>query len=680
MVGFGGQANEKGNKTTIKPQINFQKWFNQAIYFQQTGKLRNAESTYKKLIGAGILDPAVFCNLGIICKNSGRMKEALAYYKKALDTEPNDPKIHANIGNLYREIGNLDDALRFTLKSVELDQASSTIYMNLGSIYRELGQTDQALSATVQSIELDEDNLEAQQNLQSLASDIQISTSNTEDVKKAYEILLHREDFFHRKLCPLFIQLFLDKIRIASKQEQIISDKNKAFQELASDWQFRKSLTLLTPPHQDVEEFLTRLRRELLFYISTNQTTPRNLSPLVEALAIQCFLTEYVYYQSKEEEECIANLIDESSNSGDQFNQYLPILSCYVAAHEIKACATSDTSHTSLVHAYRELVDIQIREVEEEIFIKSKLGEDGQITNLVSLKVQRMYEKNPYPRYRFADYTHPHLAREIAESISNETTIRKLTFSDELLKSNSRAKVLIAGCGTGNQIVNASRYKNAEITAIDISRNSLAYAIRKSREYKMNQIKFEHLDILDAGKLQNHFDVIECSGVLHHMDNPAEGLAALNHQLKPGGFIKIGLYSALARSQVSLARKRIQELGIQSTPEGIREFRRGIFNGEFQEFKNVSTLVNDFYSLSECRDLCFHVQEHQFTTESLQQLLEAENLKFCGFMLPQPIKTAYQQQYPEDSDGTSLSNWGAFEEHNPSTFQSMYQFWAYKSF
>ena len=33
---------------------------------------------------------------------------------------------------------------------------------------------------------------------------------------------------------------------------------------------------------------------------------------------------------------------------------------------------------------------------------------------------------------------------------------------------------------------------------------------------------------------------------------------------------------------------------------------------------------------------------------------------------------------PEDSNGTSLSNWGEFESNNPSTFQSMYQFWAYK--
>ena len=156
------------------------------------------------------------------------------------------------------------------------------------------------------------------------------------------------------------------------------------------------------------------------------------------------------------------------------------------------------------------------------------------------------------------------------------------------------------------------------------------------------------------------------------------GMAALNSKLKPGGYIKLGLYSKLARQKVSKARGLIKRLGIQSTPDGIRDFRKQIFNDDQHELKNISNLVNDFYSLSECRDLCFHVQEHQFTTRTLEELLTDEKLEFCGFMLPKSIRTAYQHHFPEDSNGTSLSNWGEFENNNPSTFQSMYQFWACK--
>ena len=194
----------------------------------------------------------------------------------------------------------------------------------------------------------------------------------------------------------------------------------------------------------------------------------------------------------------------------------------------------------------------------------------------------------------------------------------------------------------------------------------------------MHNVQLQQLDILDARLLPNSYDVIECSGVLHHMQEPARGLAALNTKLKPGGYIKIGLYSKLARKTVSAARHLIKSLGIQSTPQGIRTFRNQIFNDDQHELKNISILVNDFYSLSECRDLCFHVQEHQFTIETLQKLLESESLTFCGFMVHAAIKMAYQRRFPEDSNGTSLRNWGEFEQDNPSTFQSMYQFWAYK--
>ena len=630
------------------------------------------------MIAAGTSDPAVYCNLGIICKNSGRMQEALKYYEQASEHEPDDPKIFSNIGNLYRETGELDQALRYTLKALELDQNSSTIQMNLGGIYRDLGETDQALAATVTSIDLDPNNIEAGQNLKRLASNIKISSANENSARKAYEMLLNRDDFSHRKLCPLFIQQYLKQIQTAAQSNPIISDHNQAFHELASEWRFRKSLTLMTPPHQEIEEFLTRLRKEFLVHIKNNGAIPKKLKPLLEALATQCFLNEYVYWQSDEEQQWVNNLISEIRKNKETFNQYLPIIGCYTPIHSITARGEDLNNYPISSDESRAFIETQYKDSKKEAAIKSQLSMGQKITDTVSLAVQQMYEENPYPRYQYADHTQPHLAKSTIEFISLETTIANPPFTTEISAPNAKPNILIAGCGTGNQIINSSRYKNAHITAIDISKNSLAYAARKCQEYNMHNIQLQQLDILDVNQLQDFYDVIECSGVLHHMQDPAKGLAALNSKLKPGGYIKIGLYSKLARQKVSAARELISKLSIQSTPKGIRDFRKQVFDDDQHELKDLSILANDFYSLSECRDLCFHVQEHQFTTETLQKLLEAEKLVFCGFMLPKSIKTAYQRCYPEDINGTSLSNWGEFEEDNPSTFQSMYQFWAHK--
>ena len=197
-------------------------------------------------------------------------------------------------------------------------------------------------------------------------------------------------------------------------------------------------------------------------------------------------------------------------------------------------------------------------------------------------------------------------------------------------------------------------------------------------EYGMGNVTFKQMDLLNIAELGDIFDIIECGGVLHHMENPSKGLSILLQQLKSGGYIKLGLYSEIARKVIVKARKTIQTLGTDSTPEGIRRFRKQVLNGEINQLLDLPKFGRDFYSLSECRDLCFHVQEHRYTTEKIQRLLNTNNLTFCGFMLPMHIQKIYRQQYPTDHNMTSLTNWGEFEEQHPSLFASMYQFWAHK--
>ena len=168
-----------------------------------------------------------------------------------------------------------------------------------------------------------------------LASEIKINALNRHYAKKAYEILINCDDFSHRKLCPLFVQVHLEDIQTAAKSAPIISDQNQAFHRLASDWRFRKSLALLIPPHQEIEEFLTRLRKEFLVHIKTNSSIPPQLKPLLEALATQCFLNEYVYWQSESEQQWINDLISDTKNNTEVINEYLPIIGCYIPIHVI---------------------------------------------------------------------------------------------------------------------------------------------------------------------------------------------------------------------------------------------------------------------------------------------------------------------------------------------------------
>ncbi len=157
-------------------------------------------------------------------------------------------------------------------------------------------------------------------------------------------------------------------------------------------------------------------------------------------------------------------------------------------------------------------------------------------------------------------------------------------------------KVLIAGCGTSNQILQAQRYKNAQITAIDLSFYSLSYAQRKINELKIDNVKLIQMDILEVDLLEEKFDISECSGVLHHMDDPARELKAIVGALKKAGFLKLGLYRELAREDIIKARNYIASTKLQVNEDSIRDFRETVFSGKTPELNSLSKGA-DFYTL-----------------------------------------------------------------------------------
>ena len=86
----------------------------------------------------------------------------------------------------------------------------------------------------------------------------------------------------------------------------------------------------------------------------------------------------------------------------------------------------------------------------------------------------------------------------------------------------------------------------------------------------------------------------------------------------------------------------------------------------------------DFYSLSGCRDLLFHVREHLFTLPQIKVILDDLNLRFLGFELNRNVLKDFISFHPEENAIQSLSLWHQFELKNPSTFRGMYQLWVQK--
>ena len=173
------------------------------------------------------------------------------------------------------------------------------------------------------------------------------------------------------------------------------------------------------------------------------------------------------------------------------------------------------------------------------------------------------------------------------------------------------------------------------------------------------------------------FDIIESAGVLHHMDEPIVGWRVLVDVLKPGGLMKIGLYSELARHHIVEIRKEIEALGIGSSEAAIRKFRQSVGESPDENHQLLST-SNDFFSFSSIRDLVFHVQEHRFTLPQIKSHLSELGLKFCGFHGAQ-IVSQFKNFHGKESDISDLMLWHEFEQSNVHAFAGMYQFWCQRA-
>lgn len=395
------------------------------------------------------------------------------------------------------------------------------------------------------------------------------------------------------------------------------------------------------------------------------------------SFAMQCHHNSYVYAVGADElreAEELAQALDSRLGRGDAPDRGMEIALALSAMYRpLHDLAHFEALLSVPVEAWSEelrpLIELSLLNPAEEQRLKQTIGAFGSIEDATSRAVRSQYEENPYPRWS----TMP-----MQRAFSFEGYL-KLSFPWHEPTPLPEPRILIAGCGTGRHPIGVAReLPKARVLAIDLSLASLAYAKRMAGRYDVRNLDFRHGDLLEAGALGETFDVIESVGVLHHLREPEAGLEALLGVLKPGGYFKIGLYSATARRWITAARARVRELGLEPTPEGIRAFRQLVIGGQEPELERYVGM-SDFFDLDSFRDLVFHVQEHCFTVPQLKDLLERHGLRFLG--LPETSgkqRELYRALYPEDSEMRDLDRWHEVETANPDCFISMYDLWCQK--
>jgi len=278
--------------------------------------------------------------------------------------------------------------------------------------------------------------------------------------------------------------------------------------------------------------------------------------------------------------------------------------------------------------------------------------------NSVSDRIRAQYERYPYPGWQVLPLVNKASYRAALQ-------LQNISPPDYWATLTRPLRVLVAGCGTGRHALSIAKYLSfVEVTAVDLSSTSLEYAAFKARELGIQNVSFVQRDLLSPPNSDAQFDVIECSGVLHHTDQPDLMLRNLRQQLMPGGLIKLGLYSQFARQQIADFRRQFRQL------ESVHQARKKALANA----SHYSHIVDspDFWNTSGCVDLLLNQHEDCYSWPLIKRLLSRHNLSLegvCGISLD--VKNDVAVIEGEDV----FDQWHQYEVANPNTFASMYQFY-----
>lgn len=651
-----------------------QAYHNMGVTLSDLGRYDTAIVSLRKALKIQPNYAQAYYNLGITLQSNGMLNEAKETLKKALVLRPDYVQAYNNFGVICYELGDLDEAIDAYLAAIKHHKNFGEAHFNLGVVLYEKGHLNEAISSFVKALQILPNFEPAYRSIGHALEGIQFNKPQP-DIQKILLSLLEKKSVVR----PINIsKAVISLLKLEPKLKRyldlnlVISEHNiSTFVKNLSEIPLLLQLMKVCPiPDLDIELLLRKARAQLLISLSSVKPSEAILK-FQGALALQCFINEFLYEQTDEETDALSRL-EENVKRALQCNQkpdsrQILCLASYKSLHEYAwAEHLSSDEHT------KEVIRSQIKEPKLEIEMQSRIPQLTNITDYVSSKVKEQYEENPYPRW--ISLSLPQKGKSIVE-IAKLSKLQVL--AQPLLKATT-PNILVAGCGTGQHAIStACRFGNSKVTAIDLSLSSLSYAKRKTDELNIKNVEYIQADILDVHKLCKKFDIIESVGVLHHMKNPYTGWKGLVDCLNPGGLMLIGLYSAKSRVNHTIIRREIHEKGLKYSKSEVQKYRAKIIQSKSLQHKNITSRV-DFYNLSNIRDLLFHVQEHQFTIPQISNYLSKLGLSFCGFEL-QKVIPHFMKRYPNTEYLYDLDKWHKYELANPYTFIGMYQFWCQKS-
>lgn len=135
-------------------------------------------------------------------------------------------------------------------------------------------------------------------------------------------------------------------------------------------------------------------------------------------------------------------------------------------------------------------------------------------------------------------------------------------FNGELLPEQD-GRILLSGCGAFAPYPMALANPKAEITGVDLAQHNLQRARLHCLLHRRFNVRLLQGDFLDPTVTPGPYHFIEAFGVLHHLDDPAAGMRALEQRLLPGGILRVMVYGRYARQEAESIRRAMRLLQVR---------------------------------------------------------------------------------------------------------------------
>ena len=605
--------------------------YNQAIALTKENRLDDAVTRYERALALKPDHSGALCNLGNVLAKQGRLDDAVMRYRQALALKPDFAEAHNGLGAALSVRGESKAAMACFERALAIKPDFADAHYNLGNALQVFGRWDEARAACRRALVHKPDLLKAIGTLVALllaegniaeALDLArraLAANETPETKSLLASCLRfplvhpgmddLRDLLVRALsepwarpsdlaaaCARFLardDVIRDGMERAAKvrpsllpAEELVGSSGLA--AFAEDRLLRALLESTPICEVALERFATGLRFSLLAAarVVADSAVAEPVLSLCCALARQCFINNYVFARSDAEiEQALAlrdTLVAALASGADIPALSLVAVAAYVPLHTLPGAESLlDRPWPGAVTA---LLAQQVRAPLEERRLRASIPALTAIEDGVSVQVRGQYEEDPYPQWvRTVTTGKPETADAFMRNKFPQSPFIALG-------DNDGVDILVAGCGTGQHpIETTQRFKAARVLAVDLSLTSLCYAHRQTRALGLNTIQYAQADIMKLPSTGRMFDIIEASGVLHHLADPFAGWRALLSMLRPGGIMLLGLYSEMARRDIVAARDFIAQRGYHPTADDIRRCRQELIDcADGTPLKNVT--------------------------------------------------------------------------------------------